>query len=119
MKVTNGEVRLMREALQKLGSLRIPVSTSLKVAQLTNKVNGRFQDMELVRLNLVNQYGVKDDKGNTSVDLAPVEERAKFWKDFVDLLNQEVEIESDPITLPRALEVEPSVLMPLEKFVKV
>ena len=120
MKVTNGEIRLMREALQKLNALRIPVSVSFRLAKMANRVNICFQDMEIVRLNLVNQYGVKGADGNTNVDLAPIEERVKFWKDFTELLNQEVEIEDfEPVKLPETLEVEPSVLMPLEKFIEV
>ncbi|MBU1173028.1 MAG: hypothetical protein KKD44_25990 [Proteobacteria bacterium] len=118
MKVTNGEVRLMRDALQKLIALKMPVSLSLKLAKLANKVNVDFQDMELVRISLVNQYGIKDENGNMSVDLAPVEERNKFWSEFVSLLNQEVEIDAEPIVLSIPLDVEPSVLMPLLKFLK-
>lgn len=119
MKVTNGEIRLMRDALQKLNSLRIPVVLSFKLAKLANKVNVCFQDMEVVRINLVNQYGAKDKDGNVNVDQAPPEERAKFWEEFVELLNQEVDIDSEPIKLPETLEVEPSTLMPLEKFIEV
>jgi len=118
VKVTNGEVRLMRDALQKLIALKMPVSLSLKLAKLANKVNVDFQDMELVRISLVNQYGIKDENGNMSVDLAPVEERNKFWSEFVSLLNQEVEIDAEPIVLSIPLDVEPSVLMPLLKFLK-
>ena len=119
MKVTYGEVILMREALQKLGTLKIPVSSSLKIAKLANKVNKEFQDIDLVRVNLVKQHGVADDKGNFSVELATPEEQAKFWAEYVEALGNKVNIDSDPIKLPENLEVEPATLVPLERFLEV
>ena len=119
MRVTNGEIVLMREALQKLIDLRIPASLAFKLAKLTNKVNERFQDIELTRVSLVKQYGVANGDGNTSLECASQEDKTKFWEEYVSVLNQEVEIDSDKISLPEELEVEAMALMPLEKFIEV
>lgn len=119
MKVTNGEIRMMQEALSKLNSLRIPVRLSFKIAKLANKVGDAFRAAEVVRVKLVNEHGVKDKTGNFQVTLAPIEEQEKFWAEFVELLNEEVELDVDPIELPADLEVEPAILMPLVRFIKV
>ena len=119
MKVTNGEVRLMKEALEKLIALRIPASLAFKLAKLANKVNEHFNVMEIARVALVNQYGVKRADNTTNIEGAEPETKEKFWTEFVALLNEEAEIDSEPIELPEKLEVETSTLMPLVKFVTV
>lgn len=118
MKVTNGEIRMAKEALPKLINLRIPVSLSFKLARLANKVNRLYQDMEVVRLKLVNQHGTKAKDGNINIEGSSPEEQGKFWTEFVELLNQEVEVNIEPIKLPETLEVEPSTLMPLVNFLE-
>jgi len=118
MKVTNGEILLIREALGKLNSLRIPAVLSFKLARLSNRVNVCFQDMEVTRVKLVNQYGVKGDGGTVSVELASSEDKEKFWEEYAEVLRQEVELEPEVIKLPEDLEIEPSTLMPLERFIE-
>ena len=117
MNITNGEIILAREALQKLIELRIPAMLAFKLAKLTNRVNVLYQDIELTRVSLVRQYGAEKE-GNFSVDDASKGDKTKFWEDYVSVLNKEVEIDTEVINLPDDLEVESSVLMPLVKFME-
>jgi len=117
MNITNGEIILAREALQKLIELRIPAMLAFKLAKLTNRVNVLYQDIELTRVSLVRQYGVEKE-GNFSVEEAAEEDKAKFWGEYVSVLNKEVELDTETINLPDDLEVEPSTLMPLVKFME-
>ncbi len=119
MKVTNGEIRLMKEGIGRLSAMKLPVAVSFKLAKLANKVDEEFQAVETVRLKLVNQYGVKGENGVVDIKGAAPEEQEKFWIEFLELLNQEVELDFKPIKLPETLEVEPSILMPLAKFIDV
>jgi hypothetical protein len=44
---------------------------------------------------------------------------AKFKDELNELLNQEIEVVFTKITLPDNLEVEPSILVALEKFINI
>ncbi len=133
MKVKNGDIFMAREPLQKLMGIKLPVKASYQVAKLANKLNEQLKIIDAVRNGLIKNYGKTDEKGQARVAPEDVGFQ-KFVDEFSELLEQEVEVVFEKIKLPekvaatcdkcnhnmdKALELEPSILMALEKFIEV
>ena len=119
MKLTNLEIFNAREPLNKLLSVKLPVKTSYGLAKLAAKLNDQLGIIEQVRKGLFETYGEPNPENPTQIRLNP--ESATFSKAMSELgvlMAQETEIVFDVVTLPDTLEVEPAVLMALEKFIK-
>ena len=120
MKVTNAELFNVKEPLQQLVANKFPVKTSLALAKLVQKVNHHLIPAEETRDGLVRHYGKKNPNDPMQVGLKPGDENwAEFAKEYAELSQQTVELVFDRIQLPETLEIEPAVLMALEKFIKV
>ena len=120
MKLTNGEIFNAKEPLQKLIGEKFPVKVSYGLAKLAAKLDGQLQVIEKVRQGLIQTYGEKDPENPQQIRVSPQSESfPKFAEEYGELMMQEVELVIDVVTLPDTLEVEPSTLMALDKFVKV
>lgn len=120
MKLTNGEIFNAKEPLGKLLTERMPVKASYNVAKLANKINDQYKIIDQVRLGLINKYGEPDPAmPKRKVVNQTSENFQKFVEDMNELMMQEVEIVFDEIVLPEDMEIEPSTLMALYKFIKV
>ena len=143
MKLTNAEIFNAKTPLGKLLSEKLPVKTSYGLAKLAAKLNDQLGIIDKVRQGLFQTYGVsnpqnpmqllpppslivetdaggkeiKDKAGN--VTMVPNPKYQKFDEEMGELMAQEVEIVFDVVTLPDTLEVEPVVLMALDKFIKI
>ena len=133
MKVTNGEIMLCKGALEELVKVKLPVRASLQAAKFANKVSVKLKAIEDVKNGLIKTYGTKDDKGQTSVT-PESPEWEQFVKEFNELMDIEEEFVFEKIRIPekvaatcdachhnmdKGLELEPSILMALEKFLEV
>lgn len=135
MKLNNGEIFVAREPLQKLMEQKFPVMVSYKLAKMVSKLNEQMKVIDDVRNGLIRTYG-KPDKENPQQIAVPTDSKdyPKFIEEFNELMTQEVEIVFDKVKLPekvaatcdkcshnmdKMLEIEPSVLMALDKFVEV
>jgi len=133
MKLTNSDIFVAREPLQTMLEQKFPVMVSYKLAKLTNKLAEQLKIIEEVRNGLVKKYGEKDEKGQISVKQEG-ESFNKFVEEFTELMNHEVEVVIEKVKLPekvastcdachhnmdKLLEIEPKILMALEKFVEV
>ena len=133
MKLTNGDIFTAKEPLQVLLEQRFPVRTAYGLAKLSSKLNEQLKVIDKVRNGLINQYGVKDDKGGMSVK-PDSPDWEKFAGEFNELMAQEVEVVIEKVKLPervaatcdachhnmdRLLEIEPKILLQLEKFIEV
>ena len=124
MKLTNGEIFNTRKPLEKLLDKELPVKTSYGLAKLAHKLNDQLQVMDKVIQGLRKTHGTPDPQNPRVFNvLQEIEgnynpEYAKFNEEIKELMAQEVELVIDVVTLPDTLEVEPSVLMALEKFIK-
>ena len=135
MKLNNGEIFMAREPLQKLMEQKFPVMVSYKLAKMTSKLNEQLKVIDEVRNGLIKTYG-KADKDNPQQISVPQDSRgfSKFMEEFGTLMNEEVEVVFDKVKLPekvaatcdkcshnmdKSLEIEPNVLMALDKFVEV
>ena len=120
MKLTNGEIFNAKEPLSKLIQEKLPVKTSYGLAKLASKLDAQLGVIEKVRQGLIQTYGEKDPDNPMQIRVDPQSENfPKFAEEYGELMAQEVEIVFDVVTLPDTLEVEPSTLMALDKFVKV
>ena len=133
MKLTNGDIFTAREPLQGLLGEKFPVRTAYGLAKLSSKLNEQLRVIEEVRNGLIKKYGERDDKGNFSVK-QDSENWVKFVEEFNELMAQEVELVLEKVKLPekvaatcdkcnhnmdKMLEIEPSILVALEKFIEV
>lgn len=119
MKLTNGEIYNAKDPLGKLLDMPMPVKTSYNVAKLANKISEQYKILEQVRAGLINKYGEQDPK-TRSVRIEQTSENfPKFMEDMTELMKQEVELVFDVISLPDDLEIAPSILMSLDKFIRV
>jgi len=133
LKLSNGDVFLSREPLQKLMGEKFPVKTAYGLAKLSNKLNEQLKVIDEVRNGLIKKYGETDGKGNLQVKQESPN-WIKFVEEFKELMAQEVEIVFEKVKLPenvaatcdkcshnmdRRYEVEASILMSLDKFVEI
>ncbi len=120
MKVTNAELFNVKEPLQQLMANKFPVKTSLALAKLVQKVNHHLIPAEETKDGLVRHYGKKNPKDPTQIGVEPGDANwAEFAKEYAELSQQTVELVFERVQLPETLEIEPAILMALEKFVKV
>lgn len=134
MKLNNGEIFNAWDALNKLTpeGTKFPVMVSMGIVKLRTKLSDPYKEIEEVRNGLIKTYG-KEEGGQTRVD-PEYEGFPKFVEEFNELMAQEVEVVIEKVKLPekvattcdkckhnmdKMLEIEPSVLMALEKFVEV
>ena len=119
MKLTNLEIFNAKEPLQKLLSEKLPVKVSYGLAKLAAKLNDQLGVIDKVRQGLIQTYGEKDPDNPQQIKVSPQSEGfPKFADEYGELMTQEVELVIDVVTLPDTLEVEPAVLMALDKFIK-
>jgi len=120
VKLTNGEIFNAKVPLQQLVANKFPVKTSLALVKLIQKLNEVLEPVDQVRSGLVKTYGKPDDKNPNQARVSPGDPGwEKFQAEFWELMAQEVEVVFEKVELPETLEIEPSVLMALEKFIKV
>jgi len=133
VKLTNGDIWGAQEPLKKLVEQKFPVMVSYKLAKLVTKLNEQFKVIEEVRNGLIKKYGETDDKGTISVKQEG-EGWTKFVEEFNELMSQEVEVVIEKVKLPekvaatcdkcnhnmdKPFEIEPNILISLDKFVEV
>lgn len=141
MKVTNGEIYGCKGALEELVKVKLPVRASLQAAKFANKVSQKLKAIEEVRQGLIKTYGTKGDRDVFEVvgpNDAKGREQSPQWEQFVKEFNELMDIEEEfvfeKIRIPdkvastcdachknmdASLQIEPSILMALEKFVEV
>ncbi len=134
MELNNGEIFSAWDALNRLTpeGTKFPVKVSLGIVKLRTKLSDAYKEIEEVRNGLIKTYGEEKD-GQIMVD-PKGENLPKFVEEMNELFAQEVEVVFDKVKLPevvastcdkcshnmdKMLEIEPSVLGALEKFVEV
>lgn len=127
MKIANGEILNSVEPLNKLMGMRLPVKTSLQVAKLVSKLSEPLNEINTVKQGLIKKYEISfepNPAGNTTIKSGVEGDVQKYITEVDELVNLETEIVVDKIKLPaevdgKALEIEPSILIALEKFIDV
>lgn len=122
MNLKNGEIFNAIAPLQKLVDREFPVKVSYGLAKMANKLNEQFKVIDQVRQGLIKKYGVQE--GQQISVKADGPNFPKFIAELEELMNQEVEVVFEKVKLPeevdgKPLQIEPKILMALEKFVEV
>ena len=133
MKLLNGEIFNASVPLSKLVDKDFPVKNSIALRQLVNKLGEQIKLIEDVRQGLVRKHGKEGLKGSGRLEIItpndpegrPVSKSyPKFIEEFAELMNQEVEVEFEIVTLPlevdgKPLQMSVNDLVALEKFIEV
>ena len=120
VKLTNGEIFNAKEPLRQLSAQKFPVLTSLAIMKVMQKLNEHLLPFEQVRDGLIKTYGTANLDNPQQIAINPGDENfPKFAAEYQELLSQEVEVVFEKIKLPATLEIEPAILMSLEKLVEV
>ncbi len=118
MKLTNAEIFNVKEPLLELIKMKFPIKTSLDLAKLAQKLNEHLVPAEQVKDGLVKTYGKPDPNNSQNITIQPGDENwPKFAEEYAELMMQEVEVVFTKVKLPETLEIEPAVVMALEKFI--
>ena len=101
MKVTLGDARGIMAGLPEVMKEKLPMKMSYWFARTIRELTDHTQDTEGVRKKLVEKYAAKDKKGkfiekDGQYDIKDIE---GFNKEFQPILDQEIEIKYDGITL--------------------
>lgn len=114
MELKLAELVNMREALEKLVQMDLPIKQSFLLSKFAKKATVELQEFEEQRVKLVNKYGETDETtGTTSVSVANLE---PFRKDLDELTDVELFFDIPPIRVESLENVKISVsdLMALE-----
>lgn len=91
------EIKQMKDPLTKLIEKEIPVNTAFRLNKLIKAIDEFLTEIEEYRVKLINQYGVKNEEAN-QIEVPP-KKMKDFSKEMNDLLNEEVEIDFQPINI--------------------
>ena len=122
MKLSNREILTAAQALGRLFENKMPVQTSWQIVRMQGKLGELCQQFYRVRDSLLKEFDVKienDDDGSIRFTSDVEPNVRKFVDELNSLLNIETEVDISPVRLPDTLDVEPSVLIALEKIIEV
>ncbi len=113
MKLTLKEIRDAQQGLTQLSQINMPSKSAYRVARVIRKIKPEVEDIENKRIELAKKHGA------TSKASVPEENVEAFGKEFDEFLTSEVEVDVQPITeeLLDGLNLQPSALVNLEKFI--
>jgi len=119
MKLSNGEIHNATAPLARLMEQKFPIQLSYRLAKLAAILDPQLLVIEKVRAKLIQTYGEQDPDKPQQMRVNPNSESfPKFAEEYGILMSQEVEIEVEVVDLPNTLEIEPSVLMALDRFIR-
>lgn len=129
MKLKLNEIRLATEGLNEILEKELPVKTAYWLARFLDKVTSENASIEKARLNLVKKHAKKDKEGNpmfikdkdgkdtNQYDIPDID---AFQNEFIELTNEEVEIEFKAIKLSDLgdIQLKPITLAKLGKIIE-
>lgn len=104
-----------REAARRLAGQVLPVAVSYRVAKLIKALNDELTTYEAERVKLCENCGTLDKARGKYV----IEKGEVFEKEYNSLLDFDVELAVNKITLPDTLSISPSDLISLSDFVQI
>ena len=102
IKTTLGILKQSEQALSKLMNANLDIKTAYTLGRIANKIGQELKSTENLRIKLVEKYGDKDDKGKHVV---PEDKKEEFWAEYSELLEVEVELNFNKITLEKLAKV--------------
>ena len=119
MKITIGELFNAKIPIERLIQCKVPVKAGFAIAKLTEAINKELVISGKMHDDLVMEYGEETPAGSKNYAVLPTNPNYGLFHQKLDELKAiTVEMNVNPIILPEVLEIEPAVLMALEKFIK-
>ena len=120
MKLTNAEIFNTKESMQKLLRVKMPVKTSMELVKMVRLLSGLHADITQIRDGLIEHYGEIDKNQSAGARITPeMAGWAEFAKEFGELMEKEVEVDINIVKIPATIDIEPYVMIALEKFVEI
>lgn len=122
MKIKLSELYFARETLKKLFSEAVSVKLAYRLSRISKKVNAEMKLVEEQRNELVKKYAdeqsEEDKKKNVPISVSP-SKFDEFRKEFDELLDEEIDIDTYPVELDLLSEFKLSAndMSAIEKFV--
>jgi len=104
-----------KEALQRLGNIKLPIKQSYSISKLINLANTELTNFQSQHKKLLEEFGVEKD-GMIICKPENVKELQKQYKELCDI---EVKIDWNPIKLTESAEITAIDLIVLEPFITV
>ena len=132
MKFKLNEVTLAVQGISELSMFaeksekELPVKTAYWLARYLDKLNSESAPIEKTRMNLVRKHARKDKKGNPifikekdkngkdtdkDTNRYDISDMDAFQNEFIELTNEEIEIDFRPIKLADLGDVKPTILI--------
>jgi len=96
MKLTLGDIRVMKDPMSKLLDNVLPIKVAWKLTKLVKSFDKELSEIEEFRINLIKKLGV--DSGDGSIKV-PDDKMDGFIAEFHELLETEIDVEFDPIDI--------------------
>lgn len=112
MKIKLSAIKEMESPLREIANQKISIRAAYRLMLVIEQINKCLQQIEEMRVRLVRQHGTMDEHGGVQV---PPENFEAFKNDYLDLLEEEVEIDFEKISMS---EVETANISALD-FMKV
>lgn len=96
------EIQTIYSELNGIRAKKLPIKMSFVVSRNLKKMEDVVQDINVKRSELIKQYGAKDDQGELIVeedDRIKLTDTASFIRDFSEVLETEVAITLDKVSL--------------------
>jgi len=98
MKLKLGKILEMKEPLARLTNEQLPLKIAFRLNKLIKALDENLNIIESERVKLVQKLGEQNTEGNVQV---PKDKIPQFQEEYVELLNEEVEIEFTPFDLEK------------------
>ena len=108
IKLSLAEVKVSEEAIKKILNSPLDVKTAYFLGKTVKKFNEELQNIEAIRVKLVEQYGEVGENGSKQVQ---PDKFRDFYKDYNEALKIEVEFDIGKISLDK---LESIKLTPIE-----
>jgi len=121
MEITNMEIFNAREPLTKLMAVKVPILVSYELVKMGKILQAQWEIIDSMRSKLCEAYGEPDPAfGGVPVVKADPNSLLfqKFSEEFGEILKQTVDLDIQVVELPPNIDLEPVVLMRLERFIK-
>jgi len=102
IKTKLGILKQSEKALSKLMNANLDIKIAYTLGRIANKIGQELKTVEDLRVKLVEKYGDKDEKGQHVV---PEDKKEEFWTEYSELLEAEVELDFNKITLEKLAKV--------------
>ncbi len=123
MEISVGKLYQAKDALYRLGELKLPMSKSYKISKLIKKCSDELQIIEEKRTTLIKELGI-ESKDNVDQFIIPEENKVNYFKQIEELGNININLDFEKMqineiatsTSGQEIEISPNDLVLLEPF---